>query len=138
MVPPLIKNLQDKQGPIREDVIRSIQSMFDSVESEQDYIIREFFNNLGHESIELKQEVLAFLNSHWEAMSCVDIKPNLMDFIIKGVENRNKPIRDGFETLFRHLVELKGEEIFAKAAVSQSAATQKDNQRVAFQAVRER
>ena len=124
ILPVLVKNLLDKQAAVREETLASINLIYENVESERESCLREMLNSLSHDSVELKQEALNFLDSHSEDLSRVDYK-NAVELILKGLESKSKPIRDGFEQLLKKSIEAKGEEIFSRAAKSLNPVSSK-------------
>lgn len=124
IVPSLIKNLQDKQAAVRESTVEALSLIYDNVESERDTMIKEMFNSLSQESVELKLEVLNFLNDHTDSLEKIDYK-NTIDVILKGLESKAKNLRDAFELFLKNSVDMKGEEAFMRAAKGLNPASSK-------------
>jgi cytoskeleton-associated protein 5 len=124
IVPSLMKNLQDKQEAVRESTVEALSLIYDNVESEKETLIKGMFNALSQESVELKQEVLNFLNDHTDCLEKVDYK-NTIEVILKGLESKAKNLRDSFELFLKNSVELKGEDAFLRAAKNLNPASSK-------------
>jgi len=124
ILPVIVKNLQDKQSAVRDETMAAINKIYENVENEREAVIREMMNTLTHDSVESKQEALNFLNSHAEDLQKLDYK-NCVDIVLKGLESKSKPIREGFEVLLKNSVDAKGEDMFMKAAKSLNPASSK-------------
>lgn len=124
LLPALTKNLQDKQAAVRETTQEALNLVYENVETEQDAVVKEMLGALAQESVELRQEALAFLNSHTENLAHIDYKTSI-DVVLKGLESKAKILREGFELFLRNSVDAKGEEIFLKAAKSLIPASNK-------------
>jgi cytoskeleton-associated protein 5 len=124
IVPSLLKNLQDKQAAVRESTVEALTLIYDNVETDKDTLIREMLNALSQESVELRLEVLNFLNDHTDALEKIDYK-NTIEVILKGLESKAKNLRDAFELFLKNSVDAKGEEMFVRAAKSLNPASSK-------------
>lgn len=124
LLPALTKNLQDKQAAVRETAREALSLVYESVETEQDAVVKEMLGALAQESVELKQEALLFLNSHTDNLDHIDYK-NSVEVILKGLESKAKVLREGFEQFLKNSVDAKGEEVFLRIAKNLVPASSK-------------